>query len=138
MNKHLIVFCGIPGSGKTTLSNRVAERHNFVRYSFDELRCMRYEDIIRPTVNTLREGKSVVVDGLFDRLINRKEILDAVRDIPCAKILIVMDTPIDDCIQRNANRPYPLPEFMIRDIHDSFEPPFLEEGWDEILHCNNS
>ena len=98
---------------------------------------MRYEDVIRPTVNTLIEGKSVVVDGLFARSVNRKEILDAVRDIPCTKILIVLDTPLEDCIQRNANRSYPLPEFMIRDIHGSFETPSLNEGWDEILHCNN-
>lgn len=135
MSKYLIVFCGVPGSGKTTLSKAFAEKHNFVRHSFDELRCVCYEDLIRPTVGTLQEGKSVVVDGLFNRLASRKKILDAVSNISCEKILIIMDTPIDECLQRNANRPNPLPEFIIENVHDSFEQPSIDESWDEIMYC---
>jgi broad-specificity NMP kinase len=34
----LIVLCGIPGSGKTTLSNRIAAFYNASVYHYDEWR----------------------------------------------------------------------------------------------------
>lgn len=138
---NLCALCGIPGSGKTTLSMQMAERHNARLYCFDSLpnahhpkyaesvRCRMWADI----VGDLRNGHSVVVDDLHTKLKWRLGLLSAVADIPCKKILVVMDTPLEECLRRNANREFRLPDFVVEHIHQSYEPPTLGEGWEEII-----
>lgn len=128
----LLVLCGSPGSGKTTLSKQITEKQNTNRLSFDEMRCLQHKELIQPTLEAL-QSNNVVVDSVFSRISQRKLILEATKNIDCKRILIYMTTPLEECIRRNAQRPNPLPEFMVRDIYNSFEIPTLDEGWDEII-----
>ena len=130
----IIVLSGAPGSGKSTLSKKIAEEQSAIRLSFDEMHCLQHKELIEPTLKALQENKNVVLDSLFSRILQRKLILEATKDISCRRILIYINTPLEECIRRNAQRPNPLPEFMIRDIHNSMQPPTLDEGWDEILY----
>ena len=137
----MIVLCGIPGSGKTTMSAQLAEQHNAKLYCFDSLphaHHPKYADAVRSQMHKdiaedLRNGQSVVVDDLHTKLKWRQGLLSAVADIDCKKILVVMDTPLEECLRRNANREMRLPDFVVESIHQSFEPPTLDEGWDEII-----
>lgn len=130
----IFIFSGPPGSGKTTLSKKISEEQNAIRLSFDEMHCFQHKELIQPTLKALQEGKNVVLDSVFYRISQRKLILDATKDLNCKRILIYMTTPLEECICRNAQRPNPLPEFMIRDMYKSIEPPTLEEGWDDIWY----
>lgn len=137
----LTVLCGIPGSGKTTLSAQLAEQHNAKLYCFDSLphahhpkyaesvRCQMWADI----AEDLRNGYSVVVDDLHTKLKWRQGLLSTVKETDCKKILVVMDTPLEECLRRNANRENRLPAFVVESVHESFELPTLTEGWDEIV-----
>lgn len=129
----LIVLCGAPGSGKTTLSKQLAEQYKAVHISFDERKYIQYAEMISPIVETLTEGKSVVADAVFAGINKRAMVLDAVKDIPCRKILFYMDTPLEECLRRNASREKRLPDFVVEHLYNSIEPPTLEEGWDEIV-----
>ena len=131
---HLITLCGAPGSGKSTLSRKIAEEHNLTRYSFDELECFFYEELINQALDTLETGRSIILDALFDQVKDRKKLLESVNDINCKKILIVMTTPLEECLRRNAGRLNPLPDFVVKSVHTTFEPPTLEEGWDDIRY----
>ena len=128
----LYVMCGVPGSGKTTHSKRMAEEHGLTRFSFDEMRCFRLAEFMRPALKSLREGKNVILDSTNLRVNVREKILQAVADIPCRKIAVYMDTPLDECIRRNANRECRLQDFIIESTHRSLQPPTLDEGWDEV------
>lgn len=130
----LYLFCGTPGSGKTTLSKQMAEQYDAERISFDERHYLRHTDMIPPIVEALTDGKSVVADSVFTHAKQRTAILDAVKDISCRKILIHMDTSLEECLRRNANRENRLLDFVVESIYQSFEPPTLDEGWDEILY----
>lgn len=130
----LIIFCGSPASGKTTLSKMISEERNVVRLSFDEMGYLQHKELIRPIIDALKNTENVVVDAVFTRISQRKLILDATKDIDCKRILIYMDTPLEECLRRNAQRPNPLPDFMVRDIYNSIELPTLDEGWDDIWH----
>lgn len=132
----LFVFCGLPGSGKTTLSKQIAEQYHAERISFDERKCIRYSEMIPPILEALTDGKNVVADSVFETVKNRKEILEAAKDIPCGKILIYMNTPLEECLRRNASRENRLPDFVVESFHESFENPALEEGWDEVKEVN--
>lgn len=85
-------------------------------------------------VKVLQSSKNVVVDSVYTKIVWRKDILEATKDIDCKKILIFMDTPLEECLRRNARRPNPLPDFMVRDIYGSIEFPTLDEGWDDIWY----
>lgn len=127
------VMCGVPGSGKTTHSKRMAEEHGLERFSFDEMRCFRLEEFMRPALESIREGKSVILDSTNLRVNVRRKVLQAVAGIPCKKIAVYMDTPLEECIRRNANREARLQDCIIESTHRSLQPPTLDEGWDEII-----
>jgi tRNA uridine 5-carbamoylmethylation protein Kti12 len=129
----IIVLCGIPGSGKTTLSKKIAEEQNAVRFSFDEMGCLQHKELIQPIIESLKSGKSVVVDALYAEKQRRTDLLSAVADIDCKKILVVMSTPLEECLRRNANREMRLPDFVVISIHQDYELPTLDEGWDKII-----
>lgn len=141
MSSNLIVLCGIPGSGKTTLSEQIANEQDVVLHCFDKrqgafsptkapsVRLQMCEDI----AEDLRNGNSVVCDDLHTQSVWRENLLNAVAGTDCRKALIVMTTPLDECLRRNANRKCRLPDAMIHSINGAYEPPTLEEGWDEIV-----
>lgn len=128
----LYVTCGVPGSGKTTTSKRMAEEHGLTRFSFDEMRCFRLAEFMRPALEAIQEGKSVILDSTNLRVNVRAKILQGVADIPCRKVAVYMATPLEECLHRNANRECRLPDFVIESAHRSLQPPTLDEGWDEV------
>lgn len=129
----LYIFCGAPGSGKTTMSKQIAEQYEAERISFDERHYLRHTDMIPPIVEALIGGRNVVADSVFINIKQRTAILNAVKDIPCRKILIHMNTPLVECLKRNANRGKRLPDFVVESLHELFEQPTFDEGWDEII-----
>lgn len=130
----LYVVCGPAGSGKTTFSKKISEEQNAICLSFDKMCLFQHRELIPHVVKELQNNQNVVVDALFTRFSQRKLILETTKDIDCKRILIYMDTLLEECLRRNAQRPNPLPDFMVRDIYNSIEPPTLDEGWDEILY----
>lgn len=134
--KTLYVMCGIPGSGKSTLSRKLAEEHGLTRFSFDEMQCYTARQFLRPAVIALQEGKSVILDSTHLRVNGRKAVLKAVENIQCRKICVFIDTPFDECLRRNAQREARIPDVMMESTRRALEPPTIEEGWDEIIIIN--
>ena len=137
-----LTFCGIPGSGKTTLSNQLAEHYNAKLYCYDSFphaHHPRYTESIhlkmwRDIVEDLQSGKSVVCDDINIKFKWRKDLLQALDGVDCKRVLIVMTTPLEECLQRNANRKHRLPDWVIQSLAEKYEPPTYEEGWDEIIY----
>ena len=132
----IIVLCGIPGSGKTTLAKTLQGK----LYSFDELVTVNtiegheetqkqmYKDIQIDLLN----GETVIVDHLLITRDKRKELLSYVPS-DCKKICYVLNTPLEDCLERNRNRENRLPDFVITQSAGKYEIPTLDEGWGEII-----
>lgn len=129
----LFIFCGCPASGKTTLSKQIAKEYHAERISFDERHYVRHSEMIPPILEALNNGRNVVADSVFTYAKQRTAILEAVKDIPCKKVVVHMATPLDECLRRNANRKNRLPDFVVESFFQSLEKPTLEEGWDEII-----
>lgn len=125
-------MCGVPGSGKTTRSKQMAEEMGLVRFSFDEMRCIRQEEFLRPALEAMRDGKNVILDTVNLTVNIRKKLLQAVADIPCQKNAVFMDTSLEECIRRNASREVTLAESVIVNLHQALQIPTKEEGWDKI------
>lgn len=129
----LYVMCGVPGSGKSTFSRKLAEERGLERFSFDEMQCFRLEEFLRSAVEAMREGKSVILDTTNLRVNVRKKVLQAVEDIPCRKVVVYMDTSLEQCLYRNAHREARLQDCIIESTYRSLQKPTLDEGWDEII-----
>lgn len=112
----LILICGIPNAGKTTYS----QKYNNV---------IHLDDVIRTSVicEMVAREDDVCVEGVFVDARRRKKIAEVYEG---KKICIWLDTPEDVCISRESrNRS----EGLIKCCSQSFEPPTLDEGWDEII-----
>lgn len=142
----IYVLCGIPASGKSTLSQSLSEQLNLKLYCYDE-----YKKETKPTDNEkahqrifneikkdLLSGQDVILDDLHLVLEWRTALLSSLKDIECKKMLIVVQTPIEVCIERDKTRKsHTLGEGVIRHLNNRYCPPSLDEGWDEIIVINN-
>ena len=126
--------CGVPGSGKSTFSRKFAEEKELERFSFDEMKCFRLEEFMRPAIKAMQEGKSVILDTTNLRVNVRKKVLQAVEDIPCRKVVVYMDTSLEQCLYRNAHRETRLQDCIVESTYSSLQKPTLDEGWDEIIY----
>ena len=137
----LYVLCGLPGSGKTTLSKMLSDKYSAVRYSLDEMRTSRGENNDRKLIHSmilesLSEGFDVVYDDLNIYKTDRLNLLNSLKDIQCNKILIVMTTPLEECIIRDSDRQRKIGEKIIKYLRGRYQPPTLEEGWSDIFLIN--
>ena len=130
----LYVMCGVPGSGKSTFSRKLAEEKELERFSFDEMKCFRLEDFMRPAIKAMQEGKSVILDTTNLRVNIRKKVLQAVKDISCKKVVVYMDTSLEQCLYRNAHREARLQDCIVESTYRSLQKPTPDEGWDEIIY----
>ena len=127
----IYVLCGLPASGKTTLSKQLADSHKAKLYCFDDCK-IKGTELYRKIRKDL-ETCNVVLDAMFIRKRWRRELLD-ILDIDCKKILIVLDTSLEVCIERNIIRGEYPSNGAIRHLAKEYEEPTLDEGWNEILH----
>lgn len=135
-------MCGIQGSGKTTLSKQLAVAQNASLYCYDALPKGHWSNNVHPVMyeciaQDLKDGKTVVCDDLHTTRVMRKQLLDALHGAECLKVLHVMQTPLDVCLERNRQRNCnegKLPDWALLRCHDKYEPPTLDEGWDEIVY----
>lgn len=121
---------GIPGSGKTTLAKQMQELNpNLFRTNRDDLRMQHHSGVYSPEnerlikamqelaiVHALQAGQDVVCDDAG--LLNPKTMqwLEAIAKDNRAELVIddtCLNTPIDECIRRNALRPNGVPEAVI-------------------------
>lgn len=136
------VMCGIQGSGKTTLSKRIAINYDAALYCYDALPKGHWNNDAHPSMyerilQDLKEGKTVVCDDLNTTKERRQALLDALCDVECKKVLHVMQTPLDVCLERNRQRDSnagKLPDWALLRCHDKYDPPSIDEGWDEIIY----
>lgn len=123
-----ILICGIPNAGKTTYS----EKYDNVIHldDFRDLGSRKAFQEIRRLLSRTKED--AVVEGVYGSAQLRKELLRACHHQD-QKICIWLDTDVAECIRRElAYRKRPIG--IVYGHHHGFEPPSLEEGWDEIIH----
>lgn len=140
----LLALRGLPASGKTTYAKELV-KEGWVRVNKDDLRAMlnsskwspeneafivslRDEIIIRALVN----GKNVVVD---DTNLDPKHLVQfqAIAGEFLAEFEIrFFDTPVKECIRRNALRDNPVPEKVIYSFYNKYlAPPTVTTVVDE-------
>ena len=140
-----IVLVGLPASGKSVYAKKLAQEHNATIFSSDDLRVELYDDVNCQDHNQelfvelhkrikdcLRSGKSAIMDSTNLNYKRRMAFLAELKNIPCEKICVIMATPYEECLRRNAERERKVPEHAIQRMYFNFNIPYWYEGWDDI------
>lgn len=133
-------MCGIPASGKTTLSKQLASENHAVLYCYDKLpnayqTYWTHLSMFRHIAQDLKNNRPVVCDDLHTTKKSRSDLLKAISDIDCQKILHVMRVPTDVCIKRIKEREkWNVPANVVTSCYNNYEEPTIDEGWDEIIY----
>lgn len=136
----LIVTKGLPGSGKTTWAREEAARIGAALVSRDEIRAMLHPgewpwgDLMweaRCTVAQhaliealLRDGQSVIVHDTNLNREHRHALLDiAAKTRVYQAVKSFTDVPLETCLERDAARPNPVGEAVIRGMWAKYLAP---------------
>jgi len=145
--RQLTVLMGIPASGKSTL---VETMPNLKVVSTDQIRKDLTGNHANQDANAdvfkiahgavewyLRNDKDVLFDATNVTASARKALLDIADETDAEARLIVLHTPFDECVARNAERDQPVPDDVMVRMLVNFTRSLSEIGhetWDQI--CN--
>ena len=142
----LIMMVGLPCSGKSYKSQELAKEYNAEIFSSDELRVELFGDVNcqdknqelfielhRRIKDCLKAGKSAIYDACSISYKRRMAFLQELKNIPCEKICVLMATPYEECLKRNAERDRKVPEEVIKMMYTNFNIPYAYEGFDDII-----
>lgn len=113
----ITMICGLPNAGKTTFSKQYKN-------------ALHQDDIgtIENIINAINQiDGDVVIEGYFATCDERKRVISAYNgNAKC----IFIDISVEESIRRENRNRHPQ---MLKNASRFFEPPTLNEGWDEII-----
>lgn len=138
---------GLPGSGKSYVSQQLKVTYNAEYFSSDlqrikvcgDVNCQsRNHEVFNALYNdlkkTIKEGKNCIFDATNVTRKSRKTVIDMVKDIPDIEIIAyVMNTKYEDCCIRDGLRERCVGENVIKKFYFSFEFPQRFEGFHDII-----
>lgn len=129
---HMIILRGLPGSGKTTWAKEWCAEHPYYKricrddlramlddggYSFEnELFIKRAQEAL--IVTACYAGKGIVIDDTNINTEHVMHLMTLARDLGMGVRLHDLDTPLRECIERDALRQKPVGEVRIKEMHE--------------------
>lgn len=145
----LYLMVGIPGSGKSTFINRILDPEEDVHISRDDVRFSiihdkdqyfsREGEVFREFIKRIKkaeaEGKNVYIDATHISRGSRYKLLSALNKRPEDFVVMMMTTPFDVCMERNAARSGKkrVPDNSMHSMKNNYQAPALREGWKRII-----
>ena len=145
----LYVMAGLPGSGKSTIAQKVkntlrdtiiVSRDN-VRFSMinkEDQYFAKEKEVFKTYINKinqyLSEGYNVIADATHLNAASRNKLLKNIHGYN-ELVAIVADTSIEDCLKRNSKRSgrEKVPDEVIKNMANNFYKPSFKEGFDKII-----
>lgn len=129
----VVMLKGLPASGKSTYAKELVKNNGFVRVNKDDLRAMlhnskwskgneaqvlRMRDAI--VLDCLHNGRSVVVDDTNLNPIHAQALSSMAKSFKAEFETKFFDTPIEECIKRDLQRPVSVGERVIRQQYNQW------------------
>lgn len=134
--KRLLLLVGIPGSGKTTLAEKLIEK-GYHCLNADSIRRELYGDaaaqgdpeqvfaiFFKQLEEALKAEKAIVIDNTNANPKQRKPILDMAKANGYDDIQIwLMDVPLEVCLKRNQGRDRVVSDDIVRNMYKTVFGP---------------
>jgi selenocysteine-specific elongation factor len=151
---YLLILCGLPSSGKTTVSKNVAslleDKYGIptMVISSDDFRDMisHYSKGFKPERETtikrfyekaiaagLENGFLVISDDMNYYKSMRSDLRQIAKRADSDYDIVFVDTPLDHAIKWNQERSSPIPSTLIEEINQKLDPPKGDYKWDTPL-----
>ncbi len=144
------MMIGLPASGKSTIAKEIAKKENAVIISTDDLRQELLNDVNSQENNNLifgeaerrlkaniEAGRNVIFDATNINYKKRRDWLNRFNKYAVKKIGILVATPYEECLERNAWRERKVPEEVIKRMYFNFYIPQYYEGFNDIQIVHN-
>lgn len=121
----IVIFCGIPGSGKTTaaelLAKELKKKGKVKIFTSDKISGSFYRKIPRILKENLNQVDFLILDATF----YKKEWRDLVRKLAKGEriITVYLECPVPVCIERNKKRKSGIPEKAVHIMAHQMEKP---------------
>ena len=142
------MMVGVPGSGKSYIAQKMSEQLQWPVLSSDATRSeltgdendLSRDKEVWPLLYSragqyLEDGESFFVDATHNNLRQRVTDIARYRAMGARTISgIYVDTPLDVCLQRNANRTRVVPDFVIEKFWNNLQrnPVSIDDGFDAV------
>ncbi|WP_457051301.1 AAA family ATPase [Geodermatophilus sp. SYSU D01036] len=124
---------GLQGAGKSTWVRRtLAGTHEVVSKDHWPRARRREARQQRLVAALLAAGRSVVVDNTSPSPEERAPLVAAARAAGVPVRAVWVDTPLEECLARNAARETPVPLVGVYAARARFAPPTAAEGFDRV------
>lgn len=121
-NHWLILLCGPPGVGKSTIGRLLAERTGAELLSTERFKNRVYTKLLSWLEREMGKGR-VVLDGTFYRREWREKIEELARCHKTPILTVLIKASLQTCLRRDTQRERAVGEKGIRIIHAEFEEP---------------
>ena len=86
----------------------------------------------------LSAGKNVILDATgITKVARHKELYEICNDLNVTKVSYEVLVSLKTAKERNRNRDRQVPEQVIERMHNRYEKPTKEEGFDYLISINN-
>ena len=147
----LFMMIGLPASGKSTIAREMVMTEDAEIVSSDLIRKELFgseevqkdnnkvfEIVHNRLIEGLEAGKNMIFDATNIDYKKRRAFLQRLNKLNVQKIAILVATPYEECLERNAKRKRKVPEEAITRMYHNFYIPQRYEGFDEIIIKYNS
>ena len=142
--KKLILMCGVPASGKSTIAKKlsiclnntpIVSMDDIREILFDTRKCQKQGDLVyKLAVNRIirlfRDTDIVIFDATNRTAKARKQVIQDIQDsVDCDVYCVFLNTPLDIALDRNLNRDESIqvPPAVIRRMYETLQLPTNEE-----------
>lgn len=150
--KKIIFSIGIPGTGKSTVLKKFAEKYGYDYVCPDDIRqeingdpksqanmSQVWETAYARLKNGINHNRNVVFDSTMARQIDRENFLRFAQDSGAEKIQgLYFQVPLNLAKERNASRGRVVPEFVLDRMYNALneQPPSSDEGIHSLFIMN--
>jgi bifunctional polynucleotide phosphatase/kinase len=136
---HVIIFCGLPASGKSSFYSNHLERLGYSYVSRDQLKTM--DKCYKRLEKLLEKKQNCVIDNINVENASRLKWISICNKFSATPLLFYFDIKVEQALHNNIFRRLigsnsPVTDLVIRTQNKNFVKPNVNEGFESIFKIN--